>query len=61
VLDDLGEGLQHGGYQHICVHVDDEHQAAAELARRGVDLIGEPFEIDDISRRFAFFRDPWAT
>jgi lactoylglutathione lyase/glyoxylase I family protein len=61
VLDDLGEGLQRGGYQHICVHVDDVDQAVAELARRGVDLIGEPFEIDDISRRFAFFRDPWAT
>ncbi|MFD5399864.1 VOC family protein [Streptomyces sp. NPDC127097] len=22
-------------------------------------LIGEPFEIEDISRRLAFFRDPW--
>jgi lactoylglutathione lyase/glyoxylase I family protein len=34
---------------------------AAELIRRGVDIIGEPFEIEDISRRLAFFRDPWAT
>ncbi|TCN39714.1 lactoylglutathione lyase/glyoxylase I family protein [Kribbella orskensis] len=59
VLDDLGVSLQHGGYQHICVHVDNVDKAVAELARRGVDLIGDPFEIDDISRRLAFFRDPW--
>jgi len=24
-----------------------------------VDLLGEPFEIDAISRRLAFFSDPW--
>ncbi|WP_246102313.1 VOC family protein [Streptomyces piniterrae] len=46
-------------YQHMCVHVDDVDEARAELAKRGVDLIGEPFEIEDISRRLAFFRDPW--
>ena len=59
ILDDLGVSLQHGGYQHMCVHVDDVDEARAELASRGVDLIGEPFEIEDISRRLAFFPDPW--
>jgi lactoylglutathione lyase/glyoxylase I family protein len=59
VLDDLGESLNHGGYQHFCLHVDDVGKARDELGRRGVDLIGEPFEIEDISRRPAFFRDSW--
>lgn len=59
VFDDLGESLDHGGYQHVCLHVDSVDTARAELERRGVDLVGEPFEIEDISRRLAFFRDPW--
>ncbi|WP_061298914.1 VOC family protein [Herbidospora cretacea] len=59
VLDDLEVSLRHGGYQHICVHVDSVDETRAELVRRGVDVIGEPFEIEDISRRLAFFRDPW--
>ncbi|MEV6415237.1 VOC family protein [Kribbella sp. NPDC051718] len=57
--DDLAVSLQYGGYQHICLHVDSVDATVAELARRGVELVGEPFEIDDISRRLAFFRDPW--
>jgi hypothetical protein len=36
--------LEYGSYQHVCLHVD---------------IIGEPFEIEDISRRLAFLRDPW--
>jgi glyoxylase I family protein len=59
VTDDLGESLTYGGYQHICVHVDSVDESLAELRRRGVDIVGEPFEIDDISRRLAFIRDPW--
>lgn len=59
VLDDLAVSLDYGGYQHVCLHVDDVDAARAELGRRGVDLVGEPFEIEDISRRLAFFRDPW--
>ncbi|MGX6606092.1 VOC family protein [Micromonosporaceae bacterium Da 78-11] len=41
------------------MHVDDVDAARAELTARGVDLVGEPFEIDDISRRPAFVRDRW--
>ena len=55
---DLKESLEHGGYQHFCVHVDNVGDAITELRRRG-DVIGEPFEIADISRRLAFIRDPW--
>ncbi|MFE0512386.1 VOC family protein [Streptomyces sp. NPDC058964] len=49
--DDPGVSLQHGGYQHTCAHVDDVDAARTELAERGIDPIGEPFEIEDISRR----------
>ncbi|MFC5263210.1 VOC family protein [Kribbella qitaiheensis] len=59
VLDDLGVSLRYGGYQHICVHVDNVDDVRAELSRRGVDLLGEPFLVEDISRKLAFLRDPW--
>ena len=59
VLDDLGVSLEYGGYQHFCLHVDNVDAVRAELIRRGVDVVGEPFEIEDISRRLALFRDPW--
>jgi len=59
ILDDLGMSLEYGGYQHLCLHVDNVDAAPAELIRRGVKIIGEPFEVEDISRRLAFFRDPW--
>lgn len=59
VLDDLGESLDHGGYQHFCLHVASVDAAREELRSRGVDLVGEPFEIPEIGRRLAFLRDPW--
>src|SRR6185312_1263425 len=34
-------------------------ETLAELRKRDVDIVSEPFEIDDISARLAFFRDPW--
>src|ERR1700722_11344589 len=59
VLDDLGQSLTYGGSQHFCRRVASVDKARAELAARGVDVLGEPFEIEEISRRLAFFRDPW--
>jgi lactoylglutathione lyase/glyoxylase I family protein len=59
VLDDLGTSLEYGGYQHVCLHVDDVDAARRELSSRGVDLVGEPFDLEEISRRLAFLRDPW--
>ncbi|MET8008909.1 VOC family protein [Streptomyces sp. NPDC005271] len=59
VLDDLDVSLRRGGYHHVCLSVDDLDRARAELGRRRVDLVGEPFEIEAIGRRLAFFRDPW--
>ena len=59
VLDDLGESLEYGGYQHLCLHVHSVDVVLEELRRRGVDLVGEAFDLEEISRRLAFFRDPW--
>ena len=30
-----------------------------ELKRRGVTIVSEPVDVPNISRRFAFFADPW--
>jgi lactoylglutathione lyase/glyoxylase I family protein len=59
VLDDLTISLEYGGYQHVCLHVESVDDARTELVRRGVDVVGEPFVVEAISRRLAFFRDPW--
>ena len=42
---------------HLCLAVDDVDAVVAELARRGVDLVGEPFEVAEIGRRLAFLED----
>ena len=47
------------GYNHVCLAVDSVDETLAELRPRGVDIVNPPFEIDDISARLAFFRDPW--
>jgi len=59
VLDDLAASLKFGGYQHVCLRVDNVDAALAELRSRGVDIVGEPFDLEAISARLAFFRDPW--
>ena len=58
VLDDLGQSLTYGGYQHFCLRVASVDKARAELAARGVDVLGEPFEIDAISRRLRILPRP---
>jgi lactoylglutathione lyase/glyoxylase I family protein len=42
---------------HLCLAVDDVDAVVAELARRGVGLLGEPFEVEEIGRRLAFLED----
>jgi lactoylglutathione lyase/glyoxylase I family protein len=56
---DVDASLADAGYNHVCLSVDSVDDTLAELRRRGVDIVNEPFEIDDISARLAFFRDPW--
>jgi glyoxylase I family protein len=57
--DDLGKSLEESGYHHICLHVEDINKTIAELKRRDVKIIGQPFYLDAISRNLAFFQDPW--
>jgi glyoxylase I family protein len=56
---DVDASLGAAGYNHVCLSVDSVDDTLAELRKRGVDVVDAPFEIDDISARLAFFRDPW--
>ncbi|MDJ1481948.1 VOC family protein [Cytophagaceae bacterium YF14B1] len=56
---DLNESLQPAGYHHFCLEVLNIDQTVAELRRRGVNVLGEPFDFPTISKRMAFFADPY--
>jgi glyoxylase I family protein len=56
---DVDASLGVHGLNHVCIEVDSVDETLAELRARGVDVVNEPFEIEDISARLAFFRDPW--
>jgi catechol 2,3-dioxygenase-like lactoylglutathione lyase family enzyme len=56
---DLGDSLRFAGWHHICLMVDDVDATIDELRRRGVTIVTEPFDLPVISRRLAFFADPW--
>jgi len=56
---DLDDSLRESGYHHFCMNVASIDDTLAELRRRGVTIVREPFEVPDISRRLAFFADPW--
>ena len=55
---DLGDSLRHAGYHHFCIDVPDIEKAVADLRTRGVKIVTEPFKLDAISRKLAFFADP---
>jgi glyoxylase I family protein len=59
VYGDVDASLAASGFNHVCLSVDSVDATLDELRRRGVDVVNPPFEIDDISARLAFFRDPW--
>jgi catechol 2,3-dioxygenase-like lactoylglutathione lyase family enzyme len=56
---DLGDSLGHAGYHHFCLIVKNIEETVAELRRRDVAIITEPFQLDAISRKLAFFSDPF--
>jgi glyoxylase I family protein len=56
---DLGKSLQVGGYHHICLHIKNMDKTLAELKKRGVNPVGEPFYLEAITRKLAFISDPW--
>ena len=56
---DLGDSLKYAGYHHFCLNVASVADTVEELRRRGVTIVTEPFELPAISRRLAFFCDPF--
>ena len=56
---DLNESLHDAGYHHFCINVDNVDNALAELRKREVTIVEEPFDLEVIGRRLAFFADPW--
>lgn len=57
--DQLSDTLSLAGWHHFCLIVENVDEAVAELKRRNVTIVSEPHDVPDISRRFAFFSDPW--
>jgi len=56
---ELADSLTLSGLHHICFTVASADDTVTELRRRGVSIITEPFDLPAISRRLAFFCDPW--
>ena len=56
---DLGDSLKYGGYHHFCLHVASVEETLAELRARGVKIVAEPWVLPAISRKLAFFADPF--
>jgi catechol 2,3-dioxygenase-like lactoylglutathione lyase family enzyme len=56
---DLGSSLAYAGYHHFCLNVASVDAAVATLRERGVTIVAEPFVLPAISRRLAFFCDPF--
>lgn len=54
----LGDSLRHAGLHHFCINVADIAATVATLRARGVTIVAEPFQLDAIGRRLAFFADP---
>ncbi|MBB3112515.1 lactoylglutathione lyase/glyoxylase I family protein [Paenibacillus phyllosphaerae] len=59
VYTDVNSSMHKAGYHHLCMTVGDVDQSIAYLKSNGVALIGEPFNLEAIHRRLAFFADPW--
>lgn len=56
---DLGDSLKYGGYHHFCLTVSSVDQTISKLRARGVAIVTEPFVLSAISRKLAFFADPF--
>lgn len=56
---DLGDSLKYRGYHHFCLNVGSVDETIAKLRARGVVIVAEPFVLPAISRKLAFFADPF--
>jgi glyoxylase I family protein len=57
--DAVDSSLTQNGLNHVCIQVASVDSSLAELRRRGVTILGEPFELVAINSRLAFFTDPF--
>ena len=56
---DLSSSLAYAGYHHFCLNVTSVAATVEKLRERGVTIVTEPFILPAISRRLAFFADPF--
>lgn len=56
---DLGDSLKYAGYHHLCLSVASVDATVEALRGRGVTIVTEPFVLEAISRKLAFFCDPF--
>lgn len=56
---DLGDSLKYRGFHHFCLNVKSVEATVASLRERGVTIVTEPFVLEAISRKLAFFCDPF--
>jgi len=56
---DLSDSLKYRGYHHFCLTVASVDETIAKLRARGVEITTEPFVLPVISRKLAFFADPF--
>lgn len=56
---DLADSLKYRGYHHFCLNVGNVEDTVEKLRGRGVTIVTEPFVLEAISRKLAFFCDPF--
>ena len=56
---DLADSLKYRGYHHFCLNVTSVDGTLGKLRAKGVRIVTEPFVLPAISRRLAFFADPF--
>jgi glyoxylase I family protein len=56
---DLGDSLKYAGLHHFCLDVANVDDTLKVLRERGVTIVAEPFVLPAISRKLAFFADPF--
>jgi catechol 2,3-dioxygenase-like lactoylglutathione lyase family enzyme len=56
---DLADSLKYRGFHHFCLSVKSVDATVEQLRKRGVTIVTEPFVLDAISRKLAFFSDPF--
>src|SRR5262245_26526620 len=57
--DGLCDSLTYAGYHHFYLNVSRVDDTVKELRARGVTIVTEPFVLPAISRKLAFFADPF--